>query len=85
MQPSEEKKPDDIEGYSLFPHIADRELRMDNQATTLVNILEDNTKKGKPTAGGKYLAAKYWGMLDEGDKKEVESRMLVILIERRFK
>jgi len=75
-----------INGYSLFNEVEDKELQLRNRTTTLVNMIEDNmTEEGVVNQQGMFLSMQYWTEISDEEKKslydsvkaEVEERKLI--------
>lgn len=75
-----------VQGYSLFNDVEDKDLRCRNRAVVMANIFEDNidvaSLKMKPS--GAAVLIRYQQQIDEAERKQVHETLLEILEERGY-
>jgi len=59
----------EVQGYSLFNHIEDDEIRRKNRATCVINMVRSNMDGSIVSQYGMYLVMKYWSSLPEGEER----------------
>lgn len=74
----------EVNGFTLFNDIEDRDLRNRNRAVILANITEANTKKNKVTVKGASLILSYFDSVPVEDRKDVEQRFTENLKQRGY-
>lgn len=65
----------EVVGYCLFLDVEDRDLRINNQAQTLRNIMEDNRVKEQFTTRGLAIMTSYFGKVAGEDKQAVHDKL----------
>lgn len=69
------QKANEVAGYGLFLDVEDRALRINNQAQTLRNIMEDNRVQEQFTTRGLAIMTGYFSKIDAEDKQEVHNTL----------
>ncbi len=75
---------DTFKGLSLFNDIEDYALRTRNRSVILVNLACDHTKNKLITAKGAGLILGYFGLIPEGERKDVEGAFKEGMAQRGF-
>ena len=72
------QNPNEVAGYTLFNDVEDVALRINNQAQTLRNIMEDNRVGDQFTTRAMAITAKYFMSIDKEYRKAVHDRLSVL-------
>ena len=78
-------------GYALFLDVEDKDTRIENQATVLANIFEDNLEKTGTLRGrfcnnkGADILVGYFNRMNPNDKDDIAIIYKELMVERGFK
>lgn len=74
----------EINGYSLFNDIEDKELQERNRAVVMTNMAETYTKKGKISLKGTGLIVQYFNAIPEEQRASLYKKFESTMLERGY-
>ena len=72
----------EVNGYSLFNEVEDKEVQTYNRARVMKNMMLDNSKDRVVNAQGKFLVIGYMHNLPEADRQPVHNKLAELLLQK---
>lgn len=72
----------EINGYSLFNEVEDKEVQTYNRARVMKNMMLDNSKNRVVNDQGKFLVMSYMVNIPEEDRREVHEKLAELLLQK---